>query len=138
MERLWKDQKRAPATYSSLLKQHETHEPDIDRMEIVSEAGEQHPSRKHYIWSLALNAVFAISLVCTVYYYKGGPVCTVPRLLESPVPNCRYSPPLALVNSGQLILTVPNEVKTFKLDTLFLSLPSEESNTAWESLPGRQ
>ncbi|KAG8409591.1 hypothetical protein J3459_017417 [Metarhizium acridum] len=32
----------------------------------------------------------------------------------------------------------PTEVRTFQLDPLFLSLPSEESNTAWESLPGPQ
>ncbi|OAA36249.1 hypothetical protein NOR_07594 [Metarhizium rileyi] len=42
-------------------------------------------------------------------------------------------------NDGLLPTPVPifpTEVRTFQLDPLFLSLPSEESNTAWQSLPG--
>jgi hypothetical protein len=51
---------------------------------------------------------------------------------------------ILLVLRGRLLcgcqpdLPVPHEVRTFKLDPLYLSLPTDESNEAWEALSGRK
>ncbi|KAH6659513.1 hypothetical protein BKA67DRAFT_652743 [Truncatella angustata] len=72
--------------------------------------------QKRFIGSLVLNGALLVLLVMGYFILKAN--SKPEKLLPTPVPE------------------FSREIRTFKLDPLFLSLPDEESTAAWEALPG--
>ncbi|KAL0931140.1 uncharacterized protein CTRU02_213875 [Colletotrichum truncatum] len=111
----WSKTKTEESAYES-LRQGDNSESEAEmRLEAVMLAKKTR-SRKRLLISLGVNLLLFASLVAL---YSGIWSHQRPkRLLPSPVPQ------------------FSQHVRTFRLDPLFLSLPSEESNAAWEALPG--
>ncbi|KAK1850328.1 hypothetical protein CCHR01_07037 [Colletotrichum chrysophilum] len=111
----WSKRKANDAAYES-LKQGDSNESEAEIHLESSMLAKPSYSRKKLLVSLAINLLLFLSLAAL---YSGIWSYQRPkRLLPSPVPQ------------------FSQHVRTFKLDPLFLSLPSEESNAAWEGLPG--
>ncbi|KAI0886927.1 uncharacterized protein GGS22DRAFT_158984 [Annulohypoxylon maeteangense] len=115
----WKPVKTEPPSYSSLKREEDDGSEDNLNSEngFLENPSQDRRARKRFILSLTINGALGVILVLLLLL--GPPKgLAKKRLLPTPVPD------------------FPNEVRTFKLDPLYLSLPSKESNEAWESLPG--
>lgn len=93
---------------------------------------------------LHLSLVVNVIMLLVVLGLSLGPRALSPerKLLNSPVPEC-LSFRAPFTNDRVLRLTlrstvVPYEIRTFKMDALFLSIPNEDSDRAWKDLPGRK
>ncbi|KAI1453926.1 hypothetical protein F4805DRAFT_441885 [Annulohypoxylon moriforme] len=115
----WKPKTDPQPSYSSLKREEDGGSEDNVNLDndFLESTNRERRAKKKFILSLIVNGALGLLLVLVLFL---GPPRVAPRkrLLASPVPD------------------FPTEVLTFKLDPLYLSLPSEESNRAWESLPG--
>ncbi|KAK0374338.1 hypothetical protein CLIM01_08286 [Colletotrichum limetticola] len=111
---LLRQQKPERVTYESLEQEDGRKSEPSDDIEYVSVKNISY--KRKLLISLILNLVLSILII--TFYARLTTFGQRRRLLPSPVPQ------------------FSDEIRTFKVDPLFLSLPSEESDAAWESLPG--
>ncbi|KAE8369712.1 hypothetical protein BDV27DRAFT_152793 [Aspergillus caelatus] len=111
----WTAPKTEKMEYSS-LKQSESSDSESGISTLPTESKKPWYARKKFIISVVFNV--ALFILLALVYSRTWPQPKPKRLLKSPVPD------------------FPHEVTTFRMNPLYLSLPTPESNEAWENLPG--
>ncbi|KAK3319762.1 hypothetical protein B0T19DRAFT_478823 [Cercophora scortea] len=109
-------QKQPLPAYASLKQEDHEASDDAEGGLPRAAAGRNQLFKKRFLISFVLNIALVVAFA--VRYATRNNTTTPKKLLNSPVPD------------------FPHEIRTFKLDPLFLSLPTNESNIAWRDLPG--